>query len=191
MGGAGLKSETLTLRVIEALNELGLEYMLVGSFSSNVYGIPRSTKDADFVVDFGSRSAVELVALIGPDFQLEPQMSFETITGTKRHRLRHAESAFMIELFLPSDDPHDRERFSRRQSLMFAGAATFVPTVEDVIVTKLRWSRQGKRDKDVDDVRDVISVSGGMVDWDYVNRWCELHGTRDLLDGVRRSAPQL
>ena len=34
---------------IDALNAAGFPHMLVGSLSSNAYGIERSTKDADFV----------------------------------------------------------------------------------------------------------------------------------------------
>ncbi len=37
-------------RIIAALDEAGLEYMLVGSFSSMYYSFPRSTTDADFVI---------------------------------------------------------------------------------------------------------------------------------------------
>jgi len=36
-------------RVIDALNQSAIPHMLVGSFSSNLYRVPRSTKDADFV----------------------------------------------------------------------------------------------------------------------------------------------
>ena len=35
----------------DALTASGIAYLLAGSFSSNYYGIPRSTKDADFVVE--------------------------------------------------------------------------------------------------------------------------------------------
>ena len=35
------------LALLRILGELEIPHMLVGSFSSNVYGIPRSTKDAD------------------------------------------------------------------------------------------------------------------------------------------------
>lgn len=189
MGGSPVTSEALTVRAVDALNASGLPYMLVGSFSSNLYGIPRSTKDADFVVDFGATPVADLAARLGGDFELESQMSFETITGTYRYRLRHPASAFMIELFMPNDDPHDRERFARRRAHPFAGRTAFVPTVEDVIVTKLRWSRQGKRAKDVDDVRGVIGVSGEIVDWGYVHGWCDAHGTRQLLDEIRNSMP--
>lgn len=39
----------LVLRMIDALDALEVPYMLVGSYSSNFYGQPRMTKDADFV----------------------------------------------------------------------------------------------------------------------------------------------
>lgn len=38
----------VALRVSEALGAAGVPFMLVGGFSSNYHGIPRSTKDADF-----------------------------------------------------------------------------------------------------------------------------------------------
>jgi len=42
--------EDAIAKVIEGLSEIGVEYMLVGSFSSMYYSFPRSTADADFVV---------------------------------------------------------------------------------------------------------------------------------------------
>jgi len=55
----------------------------------------------------------------------------------------------------------------------------------------LRWFVRANRRKDEDDIRDVIAVSGNQVDWDYVHRWCELHGTRAALDAIRASVPPL
>lgn len=44
----------VTRAMIDALNAAGVPYLLVGSFSSSYYGIPRSTRDADFVIELGS-----------------------------------------------------------------------------------------------------------------------------------------
>jgi hypothetical protein len=41
----------------------------------------------------------------------------------------------------------------------------------------------------VDDVRNVIAVQGQKLDWPYVEHWCALHGTTDVLDEVRQSIP--
>ena len=57
--------EDVTLRVVDASNACGSPYMLVGSFSSNLYGIPRSTKDADFVLQLqGDLSPVFFQTLV-------------------------------------------------------------------------------------------------------------------------------
>jgi hypothetical protein len=188
-----MTGEQATATVVDALNSLGLPFMLVGSFSTNRYGIPRSTRDADFVLELGSFSIVQLARQLGPDFKLDPQMSFETVTGTLRYEMRLAEVPFRIEFFLLSRDPHDQERFRRRKQVSFLGRPAWFPTVEDVIITKLRWSLLGNRPKDREDVRDVIAVQGaeGRIDWDYVHDWCDRHGTRALLEEVRRSIPPI
>jgi hypothetical protein len=122
---------------------------------------------------------------LGPFFQLDRQMSFETVTATSRFVFRAANTPFSIELFLLSEDAHDLERFARRRSARAFDRDVFVPTVEDVIITKLRWSRAGRRTKDIDDVQNVIAVQGERIDWDYVAGWCDRHGTRELLERLR------
>jgi len=182
-------SDQAVRAVITVLEELAVPYMLVGSFSSNFYGIPRSTKDADFVVALGDTPIRAVAERLGPDFHLDPHMSFETVTGTFRYILTAVGLAFTIEFFQRSDDPHDQERFRRRTRVSTPQGEAYLPTAEDVVVTKLRWSRLGKRTKDIDDVRSVLGVQGSRLDWDYVHRWCDEHGTRQLLDDVRRSLP--
>jgi hypothetical protein len=175
--------------VITALEELAVPYMLVGSFSSNFYGIPRSTKDADFVVAMGDTPIRAVADRLGPDFRLDPQMSFETVPGTYRYILTAVGLAFTIEVFQLSDDSHDQERFRRRTRVNTPQGNVYLPTAEDVVITKLRWSRMGKRTKDIDDVRSVLGVQADRLDWDYIHRWCDEHGTRQLFDDVRRSLP--
>lgn len=177
--------------VLGALEELGIPYMLVGSFSSNFYGIPRSTKDADFVIQLGDVSLTTLAERLGPEFTLDPQLSFESVTGTTRCCVSVQEIAFEIEFFLLSDDLHDQERFQRRCRRSLLDREVFLPTAEDVVVTKLRWLHLGNRNKDYDDVRNVIAVQGDQLDWDYIHHWCDLHGSRARLDEIRRSIPPL
>ena len=177
-----------TLAVIDALLALGIPYMLVGSYASNSYGIERSTLDADFVVELGDASLAELFGRLRPEIRFDPQMGFETVTMTRKHVAVVEGSEFLIELFQLGDDPHDRERFRRRREVQSSGRAMFLLSLEDVIVTKLRWARS----KDKDDVRDVIAVQGETaIDWEYVHGWTDQHGTTALLDEIRRSIPPI
>ena len=177
-----MESNRIVVEVIDALDRLGVEWMLAGSYSSNFYGVARATRDADFVVQVQADTVQRLSAVLGGDFQIDPQMSFETVTGTYRYILRRRGSTFRVELFLLSADAHDQERFRRRRPTGFLGRTVQLPAAEDVVVTKLRWSQGGRRRKDVDDVRDVLAVQGSALDLDYTRRWCDQHGTRDLLE---------
>jgi hypothetical protein len=186
-----MTGEEATLNVIIVLEALQVPYMVVGSLSSNVYGIARSTQDADIVVQLGERSIRDITDCLDRQIRLDPQMTFETVTMTRRHILEIADIPFKIELFHLSDDPHDQERFRRRRRAQVADREIVLPTVEDVIITKLRWTTQGRRSKDWDDVRDVIAVQGDRVEWNYVYSWCDRHGTRAVLDEIRQSIPPL
>jgi hypothetical protein len=185
-----MTDDDVLVAVLGALNALAIPYMVTGSLATNFYGVPRSTKDGDLVLETGAKLP-ELAARLSPPLKLDPQMSFETITGTSRHVVQWAKGQFTVELFMLSDDSHDRERFRRRQRGVMLGVPVWLPTPEDVIITKLRWSQLGKRTKDVDDVRNVIAVQGGRIEWEYVHRWCDAHGTRELLGQVRSSIPRL
>jgi hypothetical protein len=185
-----VNSVDTVVAVIDALNQLHADYMLVGSFSSNLYGIPRMTKDADFVLQVGQTPVAAITSILGAQFRLDPQVAFETITATTRYRIEHLPSRFTIEFFELSRDPHDQSRFSRRTTRTLAGRDVFVPTAEDVVITKLRWSKQGNRRKDFDDVEAVLSVQGNSLDLAYIRHWADLHGTRELFERLLASSAE-
>jgi len=180
-----MTNEEATLAVVDALTALRVPYMLVGSLATNFYGIPRSTQDVDFVVQPPPGALAQIAERLGPAFHRDPQASFEAFTATTRHAFHVVDSSFLVELFQLSDDPHDQQRFARRRLVRLFGREVFLPTAEDMIITKLRWAASGHRQKDLDDARNVILVQGNRIDWEYVHAWTERHGTRQLLDSLR------
>ncbi len=188
-----MNSNEAVIALVEALDRAGIPYMIVGSFSSNAYGVIRSTKDADFVVQCPFSDISRVVKELGPPWRFNPQIAFESVTGTKRCLLELENDPFHIEVFRLSDDPHDQLRFERRHAILLPNLQrpAMVPTPEDVIITKLRWALQAARSKDRDDVRSIVTVQDELLDWDYIHCWCDQHGTRQTLDDIRREIPPL
>lgn len=177
--------------MLRALNEVGVDYMITGSLATNLYAVPRSTKDADIVVSIQGDQLNAVLHRLPPDIQLDPQMKFETITMTTRYDLVVKGTPFRIELFFLTDDPHNQERFRRRMKGVVAGEAAWVPAAEDVLIQKIRWTDRAKRTKDIDDARNIIEVQMTNLDWPYIETWCEKHGTLETLREVRREAEEL
>ena len=149
------------------------------------YSAARSTVDADFVIDFGDMSIFDAVRLLGPEFRLDPQITFETAMGTTRHIVDVVGTPYKIELFHLGTDPHDRSRFERRREVVIQEHKVFIPSPEDVVITKLRWLRA----KDINDIQDVLAMQGARFDWDYVNKWCDEHQSRDALQEILAKIP--
>ncbi len=176
------KSESYedALIVVRVLEEAGIPYILVGSLSSNAWGIPRATKDADFVIATGEPIAL-LRRALAPRFVSDGQLGFETVTGHLKYVFRNALTGFEVELFLLADDAFSQERFRRRVRREAGDTHVWLPTAEDVIVQKLRWARA----KDYLDVLDVMAVQEGHLDWVYIEKWCKELGSLPLLAKAR------
>lgn len=67
--------------------------MLVGGLSVNFYSIPRSTKDADFVLRIQNEDLIKIAEKLKPEFQLDSPMGFETKQMTTKHVFRSQHSA--------------------------------------------------------------------------------------------------
>ena len=112
-----MRSEPIFRQIVDGLAAAGIPYVVVGSLAANAYGIVRSTLDVDIVVETQPGHIAALMAALGSEFELEPQMSFETVTGTQKRLIRDRASEFVIELFHLSSEPHDQERFARRRQI--------------------------------------------------------------------------
>lgn len=178
-----------TATVVGALEQLDIPYMLVGAFSVNAYSIPRSTKDADFVVELQPGDLTRLAKTLGPDFRLDRQMQFETITNTIRNVMEYLPTQFKIELFRLTNDPHHVERFRRRRRVQLGGTSldAWMPAPEDVVIQKLRWGRP----KDIEDATNILAVSGSGLDHVYIEQWANLHGSHETFRNLMQQLASL
>ena len=185
-----MTADEAAVAVIEALDRARIPFMIVGSLASNFHGIPRATRDADFLMQIESASMSALAATLPAGLQLAPEAAFETVTGTTRYLVTLRQSPFVCELFVCGDDPHDVARFGRGERVRALGRQVAMATAEDMVITKLRWAAQANRSKDRDDVRNIIAVRGADLDWAYIERWCATHDTLGLLNDIRDSIPR-
>jgi hypothetical protein len=184
--------EALAVKVIEAAESAGVDFMAVGAIAAGAYGVPRSTRDVDLLVSIQRTDAVSaVIAKLDPIVEFKAQVVFDTLTWGRRHvGQSRSLPPFKVELFEMFDDSFVQSEFSRRQKVFvpMLGRITWLPTPEDVVVQKLRWGRS----KDLDDARDVLAVQGPeSLDMAYIEKWCAQHGTTDRLKAALADMPPL
>lgn len=157
---------------LERLEQSSIDYMVVGSVASILYGEPRLTRDMDLVIEMKvSASASIFKAFNEEEYYLPPE---EIITSEIMERgqfnLIHHSSGLKIDLIIRKDSPHSIEEFKRRKRLPFStNFIAWVASPEDVIIKKLSYYREGGSEKHLRDIRGILAQT--EVNSSYLSRW--------------------
>jgi hypothetical protein len=103
---------------IQALEELGIAYMIGGSLASSAYGEPRLTNDIDVVADLGLEHLQGLIAKFPQtEFYIEPESIRDAIARKGQFNIIHPSSGYKIDIFICGKDAFGRSQLSRRRRL--------------------------------------------------------------------------
>jgi len=176
---------------IAKLDERGIPHMVVGSFASSAYGLLRSTFDADLIVDLRHEQVRNLMETFHHDFYVDAGQIEQAIVSKQSFSVIHLGTFFKFDFFVLSDVAFAREEFSRRVRRPLGtqgGLEVCVATPEDVLLSKLRWYRDGGEVSELQwrDVIGILNAQAGQLDWPYLRRWApELQ-----IDGLLERAVQ-
>lgn len=104
----------IMLLVFEALEALGIPYLLGGSMASAVHGVYRATADADLVADLRVDQVEPLVARLGPIFYIDGDDVRDAITRQRSFNVVHLDTMFKVDIFVRKERPFDQAQFARR-----------------------------------------------------------------------------
>jgi len=174
----------LLIRVVEALGTSGVDYMVTGSLASSFHGEPRSTHDIDLVVDLHPGQVAQLAAAFPPpEYHLDPEALARATAQRGLACLLDVGEGDKVDFWMLTDDPFDRERFSRRRMEPLFGRTLAVSSPEDTILQKLRWSAMsGGSERQSRDARRVWEVQGDSLDLEYLRTWAHRLGVSKDLD---------
>jgi hypothetical protein len=185
-----LSQRDLLMRAVAALEDVGVPYMLTGSFAASVQGEPRQTHDIDFVVALEEATLDRVLAAFpDPAFYVDVDAARRAVRERRMFNVIDTRSGDKIDFWMLTATPFDRTRFSRRASIAFLGRDIVTSTPEDTILQKLRWSLEGGGSEvQLRDVRGILRLQRGTLDRPYLDRWAGELGVEDLLARVESEA---
>jgi hypothetical protein len=163
---------------IEALEDRGIVYMVVGSFGSAVYGEPRLTHDIDIVVELSGAQVEQLCeAFPDPEFYVSLPAARRAVLHRGQFNVIQPSSGYKIDFLVARDDAWGRSQMARRvRKPILPGREAFVAAPEDVIIGKLWYYHEGQSEKHLRDIASMLTVSGSEIDRAYVEEWANRLG---------------
>ena len=139
--------------------------MLIGGVAAGIWGEPRYTIDADFIVvlshnQTGPFLRAAKIRGFTPDEQVV-LMNLQ-ISGVARlpYHERHAD-------LIVGESDFDQSALDRRRSVTIFDRTVWIASPEDIILYKL----VALRDRDIDDIRRIITRQGKNLDLRYLKKW--------------------
>lgn len=161
--------------VIKRLNSRRVPYMVSGSVAMNFYTVPRMTRDIDIVIEITD------VDSFYNAFKNEYYIDKRTVGNAVRDRsmfnIIHLKEAMKIDFIVKKDSEYRKTEFERRKQVDIDGSKVFIVSIEDLIISKLVWSRQSRSDFQIKDIKNLLKEK---IDLEYIEQWVGKLGIDDF-----------
>jgi len=164
--------------VVTTVEGLGLRYLVTGSVVTIFFGEPRFTNDIDIVVDLPLEQIEAFCrAFPSSEFYVSEEAAREAVAGCGQFNIIHPTSGLKVDVIIPSDTPFNRSRFARGTRVRpDEDYDACFASVEDVIIKKMEYYREGGSEKHLRDITGVLRISGDRVDGAYIADWASQLG---------------
>lgn len=176
----------LLRHLVDALESLGIPYMIGGAQAAMYYGEPRLTRDIDVVAEIDAAQVPGLLERFpAGEFYLSEDSVREAIQERGQFNIIHPASGLKIDVILPKRTPYDLVQFSRRERhALVEGRDAYFARPEDVILYKMLYFREGGSDRHVRDILGILRVSGHEIDMSYIADWAARLGLAEVWGSI-------
>ena len=156
----------------------GIAYMLTGSLAMSYYARPRMTRDIDLVVALEAAQADCLADALGADYHADRNAISSALQEGRPWNIVHLPSMVKVDLIPRKNTPYRRMEFDRRRRVELAGVNLWIVGVEDLILSKLEWSRASGSEQQQNDVKLLLEAP---LDRIYLTKWAAQLGLSGML----------
>lgn len=175
--------------VVNALERASIDYMVVGSFASNLYGTGRGTQDIDLVISASPAQVPTFLNLLPKtDYYFDLDTAVEAARRKSMFNVLDMARGWKIDFIFLKGTPYHQRAFSRRTAAKIALVPLFVATAEDIIVSKLEWAKMGASLRQIEDVAGILKVQQDSLDRPYIEKWIAELGLSSEWASARQSA---
>lgn len=177
----------VTLKVVLVLDELSVPYVIGGSVAGIVHGTPRTTFDADLIVDLKLEHIDRLTAALNDEFYIDELAVREAVTRQTSFNVIHQETMFKVDMFIAKTREFDRAQLAHRVQVEFSRdpiRRAWILSPEDIILAKLEWFKAGGAvsERQWRDVVGIFKVQSDKLNLNYMHDMARTLKISELLE---------
>ena len=176
-------------RLAVTLDRAGIAYMVTGSFASAYHGVPRATQDIDIVIEAAPDQLRTLIDLLPEnEYYVDADAAMSARSHESLFNIVDLATGWKIDLIVRKSRPFSEEEFRRRRKINMSGVEVFVASAEDVIISKLEWSKLSQSSRQIEDAAAILRMRWESLDQTYLQKWIATLGLGNQWNEARRLA---
>lgn len=176
-------------RLAPKLEQSDVWYMITGSIAASYYGLTRATQDLDIVISASPEKLKTLIRLLPKEeYYAELEDALDAYRHQSMFNVLDTNRGWKIDFILQKSAPFYQQAFGRRKAVTFEGVPTSMITGEDLILSKLEWSKLGESERQIKDAAVVLQKRARELDRTYIEKWVRELGLVSQWDRARQSA---
>lgn len=174
----------LLASIAKVLAKLKIPYIVTGGISVLIWGRPRFTADIDMVVELKKEKVKDLVKALQALKQggyIDEDVVQEAILNEGEFNFIDNESGVKVDFWVLQNSDFDTSRLKRRVIKKIFGQKIYFISPEDLILIKLKCHKEVFSDKQIEDVKSILKISGEKIDSKYLKNWAKKLDVFDVL----------
>lgn len=177
--------------VAEALERVGLRYMIGGSVAASLMGEPRSTLDLDIMIERDVEKTRALARELSSSCYVDPESAVTAARERRSFNAIHLQSSMKIDFFVAEEASFASEALAHRRRIELPDStALYFYAIEDLVARKLLWFRLGGEvsERQWRDVIGMLRLNRGRVDLPRLGAVAMSAEVSDLLETALEEA---
>lgn len=180
-------TSNILLIVVEELLKIFKKYkidlVLMGGIATSILAKPRATFDIDGLISITENEIKKLLPeLRKKGFRFDQKKPLKRIQGLPFLTLYFSLHKTYVDLFIALSE-FQKRAIKRARQIRYNKINIKIISPEDLILIKL----QSGREKDIEDVREIMMENKDKIDHKYLKRWAKKLGVQMFLEDEMRS----
>ena len=141
--------------------------------------------DIDAVVEGDEETLRRFARSLGEGYYVDEEEIKQAVRSQRAFNIIDESSGYKADLIIRKNRPFSRTEFGRRLEFKILGVTAQIATPEDVILSKLEWSKLGSSERQWQDALQVARTQAERLDLDYIEKWSKELGVWDLWQRIK------
>ncbi len=174
---------TVLSELLKVCKDHKVKIVLMGGIAVGVYARPRATYDIDGIISIREEQIENFLnTLKEAGFRYDKKEPIKFIQGLSFITLCYTKYKTYVDLFI-AGNKFQENILARVKKVRFNKMTLNIISLEDLILIKLQTGRE----RDIEDVRDMITENKEKIDFGYLMRWARALNIHIFLEDELKS----